>query len=97
MGRRYNDLLNTEKAKQIKGAHFSAQHQVDSKGRQEGQEIGDLSGQHDPAYTLINETSESKDFELNNCIRMTTPTALRVASGSDGQLLNLCRLKSVPT
>ena len=54
-------LLNTEKAKQIQGIHFSAQHQADSKGKQEGRVIGDLSGQHDPAYTPLNGTPESKD------------------------------------
>ena len=54
-------LLDTEKAKQIKGIHFSAQHQADSKGKQEGRVIGDLSGQHDPAYTPLNGTSDSKD------------------------------------
>lgn len=54
-------LLDTNKAKQIRGIHFSAQHQADSKGKQEGRVIGDLSGQHDPAYTPLNGTSESKD------------------------------------
>ena len=54
-------LLDTEKAKQIQGIHFSAQHQADSKGKQEGRVIGDLSGQHDPAYTPLNGTSDSKD------------------------------------
>ena len=54
-------LLDTEKAKQIKGVHFSAQHQADSKGKQEGRVIGDLSGQHDPAYTPLNGTSDTKN------------------------------------
>ncbi len=54
-------LLDTERAKQIQGIHFSAQHQADSKGKQEGRVIGDLSGQHDPAYTPLNGTSDSKD------------------------------------
>jgi hypothetical protein len=54
-------LLETEKTKQIQGIHFSAQHQADSKGKQEGRVIGDLSGQHDPAYTPLNGTSDSKD------------------------------------
>ena len=54
-------LLDTEKARQIQGIHFSAQHQADSKGKQEGRVIGDLSGQHDPAYTPLNGTSDSKD------------------------------------
>ena len=48
-------LLDTEKAKKIQGIHFSAQHQADSKGKQEGRVIGDLSGQHDPAYTPLND------------------------------------------
>jgi hypothetical protein len=54
-------LLDTEKAQQIQGIHFSAQHQADTKGKQEGRVIGDLSGQHDPAYTPLNGTSDSKD------------------------------------
>ena len=51
-------LLDTEKAKKIQGIHFSAKHQADSKGKQEGRVIGDLSGQHDPAYTPLNGTSD---------------------------------------
>ena len=54
-------LLNTEQAKMIPGIHFSAQHQADSKGKQEGRVIGDLSGQHDLAYTPLNGTPDSKD------------------------------------
>ena len=59
-------LLDTEKARQIQGIHFSAQHQADSKGKQEGRVIGDLSGQHDPAYTPLNGTSDSKDTLRRN-------------------------------
>lgn len=54
-------LLTTDQALQIEGAHFSAQHQADSKGKPEGRVIGDLSGQHDPAYTPLNGTALSKD------------------------------------
>ena len=54
-------LLDTEKAKQIQGIHFFAQHQADSKGKHEGRVIGDLSGQYDPEYTPLNGTSDSKD------------------------------------
>ena len=48
-------------------------------------------------------TTCAKDFGLNpawfkpHCIRMASPTALRAAGGSDGQILNLGRWKSVPT
>jgi hypothetical protein len=48
-------------------------------------------------------TNCAKDFGLNpkwfkpHCIRMASPTALRAAGGSDGQILNLGRWKSVPT
>ena len=35
-------LLNTEEAQKIVGTHFSAQHQADLKGKQEGRVIGDL-------------------------------------------------------
>ncbi len=54
-------LLPTEQAQQIIGVHFSPQHQADSKGKQEGRVIGDLSGQHDPTYTPLNGTAVSKD------------------------------------
>jgi hypothetical protein len=40
---------------------WSPQHQADSKGKPEGRVIGDLSGQHDAAYTPLNGTSASKD------------------------------------
>ena len=39
---------------------------------------------------------EIKHFKPH-CIRMASPTALRAAGGSDGQILNLGRWKSVPT
>jgi len=55
-------LLPTNKAQKIVGAHFSPQHQADSKGKQEGRVIGDLSGQHDPTYTPLNGTADSKDI-----------------------------------
>jgi hypothetical protein len=48
-------------------------------------------------------TNCANDFGLNpkwfkpHCIRMASPTALRAAGGSDGQILNLGRWKSVPT
>ena len=48
-------------------------------------------------------TNCAKDFGLNpawfkpHCIRMASPTALRAAGGSDGQILCLGRWKSVPT
>ena len=48
-------------ARTIPGIHFSPQHQADSKGKPEGRVIGDLSGQHDAAYTPLNGTSASKD------------------------------------
>ena len=54
-------LLPTNEAQKIIGAHFSPQHQADSKGKQEGRVIGDLSGQHDPTYTPLNGTADSKD------------------------------------
>ena len=53
-------LLPTNEAQKIIGAHFSPQHQADSKGKQEGRVIGDLSGQHDSAYTPLNGTADSK-------------------------------------
>jgi len=54
-------LFRTDEAQKIVGAHFSPQHQADSKGKQEGRVIGDLSGQHDPTYTPFNRTADSKD------------------------------------
>ena len=53
-------ILDTDVAKTIPGIHFSPQHQADSKGKPEGRVIGDLSGQHDAAYTPLNGTSASK-------------------------------------
>lgn len=53
--------METDKAKKIEGSHFSPQHKADSKGKQEGRVIGDLSGQHDPAFTPLNGTGHSKD------------------------------------
>ena len=55
-------LLPTKRAKLIEGLHFSAQHHADSKGKQEGRVIGDLSGQHDPSYTPLNGTANSRDL-----------------------------------
>jgi hypothetical protein len=54
-------ILDTNVARTIPGIHFSPQHQADSKGKPEGRVIGDLSGQHDAAYTPLNGTSASKD------------------------------------
>ena len=51
MGRRHNGFAR-HVAKKIQGIHFSAQHQADSMGKQEGRVIGDLS---------LNGTSDSKD------------------------------------
>jgi len=53
-------ILDTDVAITIPGIHFSPQHQADSKGKPEGRVIGDLSGQHDAAYTPLNGTSASK-------------------------------------
>jgi hypothetical protein len=53
-------LMTTAEAMRIDGAHFSPQHQADSKGKPEGRIIGDLSGQHDTAYTPLNGTTTSK-------------------------------------
>ena len=53
-------LMTTAEARGIEGAHFSPQHQADSKGKPEGRIIGDLSGQHDTAYTPLNGTANSK-------------------------------------
>ena len=53
-------LMTTAEAMRIEGAHFSPQHQADSKGKPEGRVIGDLSGQHDPSYTPLNGTANSK-------------------------------------
>ena len=53
-------LLRTSDAASIPGIHFSPQHQADSKGKPEGRVIGDLSGQHDAAYTPLNGTPSSK-------------------------------------
>ena len=53
-------LLSRANAETIPGIHLSPQHQADSKGKQEGRVIGDLSGQHDPSYTPLNGTAFSK-------------------------------------
>jgi len=53
-------LLSKPNAETIPGIHLSPQHQADSKGKQEGRVIGDLSGQHDPSYTPLNGTALSK-------------------------------------
>jgi len=54
-------FLNLNDAISIPGIHFSPQHHADSKGKQEGRVIGDLSGQHDPSYTPLNGSSSDKD------------------------------------
>ena len=56
-------------------------------------------------YTQVHQAISkcATDFGLNpewfqpHCIRMTSPTALRAAGGSDGEVLCLGRWKSVPT
>jgi hypothetical protein len=56
-------------------------------------------------YTQVHQAISkcAKDFGLNpawfkpHCIRMASPTALRLAGGTDGQILNLGRWQSVPT
>lgn len=53
-------LLKTPDSDKIKDIHYSPQHQADSKGKQEGRVIGDLSGQHDVRYTPLNGTASSK-------------------------------------
>jgi len=53
-------LFRTKDVEGMKDVHFSPQHQADSKGKQEGRVIGDLSGQHDPFYTPLNGTASSK-------------------------------------
>jgi len=59
-------MLPTVTAKTIPGMHFSPQHHADTKGKQEGRVIGDLSGQHEPTYTPLNGTVESKtDLRLS--------------------------------
>ena len=54
-------IMTTAQAQTIPGVHFSPQHHAESKGKPEGRVIGDLSGQHDPAYTPLNGTANSKD------------------------------------
>lgn len=54
-------MLDTKIARTIPNIHFSPQHQADSKGKPEGRVIGDLSGQHDPQYTPLNGTANSRD------------------------------------
>jgi hypothetical protein len=61
----YNDgtmiFLRRSDAMQIDGLHLSPQHHADSKGKPEGRIIGDLSGQHDPAFTPLNGCAHDKD------------------------------------
>ena len=54
-------MMDTEQAKTVDGLHFSPQHHADSKGKPEGRVIGDLSGQHDPNFSPLNGTPQSKD------------------------------------
>ena len=54
-------IMKTAKAQTTPGVHFSPQHHAESKGKPEGRVIGDLSGQHDPTYTPLNGTANSKD------------------------------------
>ena len=53
-------MLDTDLALTIPGLHLNPQHHADSKEKPEGRVIGDLSGQHDLAYTPLNGTSSSK-------------------------------------
>ena len=54
-------MMDAEQAKTVDGVHFSPQHHADSKGKPEGRVIGDLSGQHDPSFSPLNGTPQSKD------------------------------------
>jgi hypothetical protein len=47
-------LLKLEDARRISELHVSPQYHADSKGKQEGRCIGDLSGQHDAYFTPLN-------------------------------------------
>jgi hypothetical protein len=53
-------FLTLQDAQSIPGIHFSPQHHTDSKGKQEGRVIGDLSGQLDPSYTPLNGSAHDK-------------------------------------
>ena len=53
-------MLDTDLALTIPGLHLNPQHHADSKEKPEGRVIGDLSGQHDLAYTPLNGISSSK-------------------------------------
>jgi len=59
-------MLPTMVAKTIPGIHFSPQHHADTKGKPEGRVIGDLTGQHDPMYTPLNGTWDTKDALRDN-------------------------------
>jgi len=54
-------LLRHNDALRIHGLHLSPQHHADSKGKPEGRIIGDLSGQHDHAFTPLNGSAHDKD------------------------------------
>jgi hypothetical protein len=54
-------IMETEQAKAVDGVHFNPQHHADSKGKPESRVIGDLSGQHDPSFSPLNGTPQSKD------------------------------------
>jgi len=62
-------LLQLKEAQRISGLHISPQHHADSKGKQEGRCIGDLSGQHDPSYTPLNGSATKKD-QLRDLINL---------------------------
>jgi len=53
-------LFRTQDVDEMKDVHNSPQHQADSKGKQEGWVLGDLSGQRDPSYNPLNGTASSK-------------------------------------
>jgi hypothetical protein len=54
-------FLKLEEAQKISELHISPQHHADSKGKQEGRCIGDLSGQHDDIFTPLNGSAKDKD------------------------------------
>lgn len=62
-------FLKLEEAKKISRLHISPQNYADSKGRQEGWIIGDLSGQHDKSFTPLNGSAHDKD-QLRDTIRL---------------------------
>ena len=54
-------FLTKDEAYKIPGLHLSPQHHADTKGKPEGRIIGDLSGQHNDAFTPLNGSPHEKD------------------------------------